>query len=97
MTQQDDGIASRLSRIEARLARIEEALMSAKDGQEQDPMAAQQKCYAAWVDHLQANPQAVEAHLSVHEMAALKASINAPVPPPVSGDSSSYSQLFHRP
>ena len=80
MPQQDDGIANRLSRIEARLARIEEALMSAKDVQEQDPMAAQQQCYDAWIDHLKANPQAVEAHLSIHEMAALKASINAPVP-----------------
>ena len=97
MPQQDDGIACRLSRIEARLTRIEKALMSAMDGQEQAPMATQQQCYDAWIDHLKANPQAVEAHLSVHEMAALKASINAPVPAPVSGDSSSYSQLFHRP
>ena len=97
MPQQDDGIASRLNRIEARLARIEEALMSAMDGQEQDPMAAQQQCYDAWIDHLKANPQAVEAHLSVHEMAALKASINAPVPAPAPDDSLSSSQLFHRP
>ena len=47
MKQQDDAIASRLSRIEARLTRIEKALMSAMDGQEQAPMATQQQCYDA--------------------------------------------------
>ena len=80
MMQQDDAIASRLSRIEARLERIEEVLLSARDGQEQDPMATQEQCYNAWIDHLKTNPQAVEPHLTAHEMAALKASINAPVP-----------------
>ena len=38
------------------------------------------------------SPEAVEAHLNAHEMAALKASINAQVP----SDLQSYSQLFHR-
>ena len=38
------------------------------------------------------SPEAVEAHLNAHEMAALKASINAQVP----SDLRSYTQLFHR-
>ena len=80
MTQQDDAIASRLSRIEARLAKIEERLLSSRDGEDQDPMATQQQCYEEWIDYLNNTPDAVEAHLTAHEMAALKASINAPVP-----------------
>ena len=80
MTQQDDAIASRLSRIEARLARIEELLLSARDGEEQNPMATQQQCYEAWIHYLNNSPEAVEAHLTAHEMAALKASINAQIP-----------------
>ena len=80
MTQQDDAIASRLSRIEARLAKIEERLLSAGDGEDQNPMATQQQCYEEWIDYLNNTPDAVEAHLTAHEMAALKASINAPVP-----------------
>ena len=80
MTQQDDAIASRLSRIEARLARIEERLLSARDGEDQDPMATQQQCYEEWIDYLNNTPDAIEAHLTAHEMAALKASINAHVP-----------------
>ena len=80
MTQQDDAIASRLSRIEARLAKIEERLLSARDGEDQDPMATQQQCYEKWIDYLNNTPDAVEAHLTAHEMAALKASINAHVP-----------------
>ena len=40
-------------------------------------MATQQQCYDAWIHYLNNNPEAVEAHLTVHEMAALKASINA--------------------
>ena len=80
MTQQDDAIASRLSRIEARLAKIEERLLSARDGEDQNPMATQQQCYEEWIDYLNNTPDAVEAHLTAHEMAALKASINAPVP-----------------
>ena len=78
MTQQDDAIVSLLSRIEARLARIEDILLSERGGQEQ--AATQEQCYDAWIDYLKTNPQDVEAHLSAHEMAALKASINAPVP-----------------
>ena len=80
MTQQDDAIASRLSRIEARLAKIEERLLSTRDGEDQDPMATQQQCYEEWIHYLNNTPDAVEAHLTAHEMAALKASINAPVP-----------------
>ena len=80
MTQQDDAIASRLGRIEARLARIEERLLSARDGEDQDPIATQQQCYEEWIDYLNNTPDAVEAHLTAHEMAALKASINAHVP-----------------
>ena len=80
MTQQDDGIASRLSRIEARLARIEEMLISVRQESEQNPMAPQEQCYDAWINYLNARPEAIEAHLSAHEMAALKASINAPIP-----------------
>ena len=80
MTQQDDPIANRLSRIEARLARIEELLYSAKAEQERDAIATQEQCYDAWIQYLNHNPEAVEAHLSAHEMAALKASINAPIP-----------------
>ena len=80
MTQQDDAIASRLSRIEARLAKIEERLLSARDGEDQNPMAKQQQCYEEWIHYLNNTPEAVEAHLTAHEMAALKASINAHVP-----------------
>ena len=80
MTQQDDAIASRLSRIEARLAKIEERLLSARDGEDQGPMATQQQCYEEWIHYLNNTPEAVEAHLTAHEMAALKASINAHVP-----------------
>lgn len=80
MTQQDEAIASRLSRIEARLARIEELLLSARDGEDQNTMATQQQCYEAWVHYLNNTPEAVEAHLTAHEMAALKASVNAQVP-----------------
>ena len=43
MTQKDDAIASRLSRIEAQLAKIEELLLSARDGEDQNPMATQQQ------------------------------------------------------
>ena len=92
MTPQDDAIASRLSRIEARLARIEELLLSARNGEDQNTMATQQQCYEAWIHYLNNTPEAVEAHLTAHEMAALKASINAQIPV----DSQSYSQLFHR-
>ena len=80
MTQKDDAIASRLSRIEARLARIEDLLLSARGGEEQNPMATQQQCYEAWIHYLNNTPEAVEAHLTAHEMAALKASINAQIP-----------------
>lgn len=80
MTPQDDAIASRLSRIEARLARIEELLLSARNGEDQNPMATQQQCYEAWIHYLNNTPEAVEAHLTAHEMAALKASINAQIP-----------------
>ena len=51
MTQQDDPIANRLSRIEARLARIEELLYSAKAEQERDAMATQEQCYDAWIQY----------------------------------------------
>ena len=80
MTQQDDAIASRLSRIEARIAKIEERLLSTRDGKDQDPMATQQQCYEEWIHYLNNTPEAVEAHLTAHEMAALKASINAQIP-----------------
>ena len=80
MTQQDDAIGSRLSRIEARLAKIEELLLSAGVGEGQSPSAAQEQCYEAWIHYLNNTPEAVEAHLTAHEMAALKASINAQVP-----------------
>ena len=80
MTPQDDAIASRLSRIEARLARIEELLLSARNGEDQNTMATQQQCYEAWIHYLNNTPEAVEAHLTAHEMAALKASINAQIP-----------------
>ena len=80
MMQQDDALASRLSRIEARLAKIEELLLSARDGEHQNYMATQQQCYEEWIDYLNNTPDAVEAHLTAHEMAALKASINAHVP-----------------
>ena len=43
-------------------------------------MATQQQCYEAWIHYLNNTPEAVEAHLTAHEMAALKASINAQVP-----------------
>ena len=43
-------------------------------------MATQQKCYEKWIHYLNNTPEAVEAHLTAHEMAALKASINALVP-----------------
>ena len=80
MTQQDDAIASRLSGIEARLARIEELLVSTRAGEDQKPMATQVQCYEEWIHYLNNTPDAVEAHLTAHEMAALKASINAHVP-----------------
>ena len=80
MTQQNEVIASRLSRIEARLARIEELLLSARDDEGQDTMATQQQCYEAWIHYLNTTPEAVEAHLTAHEMAALKASTDAKVP-----------------
>lgn len=80
MSQENEAIASRLSRIEARLARIEELLLSARDGEDQNGMATQQQCYEAWIHYLNNTPEAVEAHLTPHEMAALKASINAQVP-----------------
>ena len=80
MTPQDDAIASRLSRIEARLATIEELLLSARNGEDLNPMATQQQCYEAWIHYLNNTPEAVEAHLTAHEMAALKASINAQIP-----------------
>ena len=80
MTQQDDAIGSRLSRIEARLARIEELLVSTGAGEGQNPSATQEQCYEAWIHYLNNAPEAVEAHLTAHEMAALKASINAQVP-----------------
>ena len=80
MKQQDDAIASRLSGIEARLARIEELLVSTRAGEDQKPMATQVQCYEEWIHYLNNTPEAVEAHLTAHEMAALKASINAHVP-----------------
>ena len=80
VTQQDDAIGSRVSRIEARLARIEELLLSAGVAESQNPSATQEQCYKAWLHYLNNNPEAVEAHLTAHEMAALKASINAQVP-----------------
>lgn len=80
MTQLDDSIANRLNGIEARLTRIEELLHSARAEQEGDEIATQEQCYDAWMHYLNNNPEAVEAHLSAHEMAALKASINAPIP-----------------
>ena len=80
MTQQDDAIGSRLSRIEARLAKIEELLLSAGVGEVQSPSATQEQCYEAWIHYLNNTPEAVEAHLTAHEMAALKASINAQIP-----------------
>ena len=80
MTQQDDAIASRLSGIEARLARIEELLVSTRAGEDQKPKATQVQCYEEWIHYLNNTPEAVEAHLTAHEMAALKASINAHVP-----------------
>ena len=80
VTQQDDAIGSRLSRIEARLARIEELLVSTGAGEGQNPSATQEQCYEAWIHYLNNTPEAVEAHLTAHEMAALKASINAQVP-----------------
>ena len=80
VSQENEAIASRLSRIEARLARIEELLVSARDGEDQNTMETQQQCYEAWIHYLNTTPEAVEAHLTAHEMAALKASINAQVP-----------------
>ena len=80
MTQQDDAIASRLSRIEERLTRIEDILLSTREEHEKSPTASQEQCYDAWIDYLNNTPEAIEAHLSTHEMAALKASINAPIP-----------------
>ena len=80
VSQENEAIASRLSRIEARLARIEELLLSAGDDKDQNTLATQQQCYEAWIHYLNNNPEAVEAHLTAHEMAALNASINAQVP-----------------
>ena len=80
MTQQDEAIGSRLSRIEAQLARIEELLLSAGVGEGQNPSATQEQCYEAWILYLSNSPEVVEVHLTAHEMAALKASITAQVP-----------------
>ena len=80
MTKQDDAIGSRLSSIEAQLARIEELLLSAGVGEGKTPTATQELCCEAWINYLNNTPEAVEAHLTTHEMAALKASINAQVP-----------------
>ena len=80
MTQLDESIVSRLSRIEELLARIEEILLSEREDQEQNSVATQEQCYEAWVSYLSNTPEAVEAHLTDHEMAALKASIEAPIP-----------------
>ena len=82
MTQQDDSIANRLSRIEARLARIEELLHRAGEehDHDRDEPVTQEQCYDAWIAYLSNHPAAVETHLSAHEMAALKASIKAPIP-----------------
>ena len=80
MTQQEDAIDSRFSRIEARLAKIEQLLLSEGDGEGQTPTALQEQCYEAWIHYLNNTPEAVEGHLTAHEMAALKASINSQVP-----------------
>ena len=80
VSQENEAIASRLSRIEARLERIEEILLSARETRGQNPVDTQEECYDAWINYLNNRPEAVEAHLSAHEMAALKASINAPIP-----------------
>ena len=80
MTQQDDAIGSRLSRIEARLARIEALLLSTGVGEVQNTSETQEHCYEAWIHYLSNTFEAVEAHLTAHEMATLKASINAQVP-----------------
>ena len=92
MTQQDASLDDRLSQIEARLSKIEEVLFSARAEKEQEAVATffadadsmadqrQKQCYDAWIHYLNNNPEAVEAHLSVHETAALKASINAQAP-----------------
>ena len=92
MTQQDASLDDRLSQIETRLSKIEEVLFSARAEKEQETVATffadadsmadqqQKQCYDAWIHYLNNNPEAVEAHLSVHETAALKASINAQAP-----------------
>ena len=49
MTQQDDSIARRLSRIEAQLARIEELLISTRGEDERESIATQEQCYDAWI------------------------------------------------
>ena len=90
MKQEDDSIQNRLSQIEARLAKVEEALF--RSSAELDtidtfladadsvPDQGQQECYDSWIRYLNNNPMAVEAHLNIHETAALKASIHARVP-----------------
>ena len=52
MTQQDDSIARRLSRIEAQLARIEELLISTRGEDERESIATQEQCYDAWIHYL---------------------------------------------
>ena len=47
MTQLDESIVSRLSRIEEWLARIEEILLSEREDQEQNSVATQEQCYEA--------------------------------------------------
>ena len=92
MTQPDASLDNRLSRIEARLSKIEEVLFNTRTEKERETIATfladadsitdqrQKQCYDAWIHYLNNNPEAVEAHLSVHETAALKASINAHAP-----------------
>ena len=80
MTQPDDSIAIRLNRIEMRLETIEAVLLNAQEQQARDAIPTQGQCYDAWIDYLNNNPEAIEEHLSIHEMAALKASIHAPIP-----------------
>ncbi|AII49241.1 hypothetical protein KR52_08800 [Synechococcus sp. KORDI-52] len=80
MTQPDDSIAIRLSRIEMRLETIEALLLNAREQQARDAIPTQDQCYEAWIHYLNNNPEAIDEHLSVHEMAALKASIHAPIP-----------------
>ena len=92
MTQEDASLDNRLSRIEARLSKIEEVLFNTRTEKERETIATfladadsitdqrQKQCYEEWIQYLNNNPEAVEAHLSAHETAALKASINAQAP-----------------